>query len=137
MTITDFRSPQNLRPAVRAELAAAGPVEPSSSPDLAPGPTLSPQDARADQFRRRRTPELVNEVRSLYRQGENYARIARVISVAPDTARRWLDPKYDIWRRRYAAVIGAYRSEGEGDVPTLAFVPGVVITGRYRMKPPS
>jgi hypothetical protein len=46
-------------------LAAAGPVEPSSSPGLAPGPTLS---------------------------------------------------------------------TGNSDVPTLAFVPGIVITGRYRMR---
>ncbi|WP_162918587.1 hypothetical protein [Taklimakanibacter deserti] len=137
MTITIFPSPQIPRPAVRDELAAAGPVEPSSSPDMAPGPTLSPQGARADQFRRRRTSELVSQARHLYRRGDNYAGIARVVAVTPDTARRWLDPDYDLRRRRYAAVIGAYRPEDEADVPTLAFVPGVVITGRYRMKRPS
>jgi len=76
-------------------------------------------------------------MRHLYRRGDNYARIARVVAVTHDTARRWLDPDYDLRRRRYAAVIGACRPEGEGGVPTLAFVPGVVITGRYRMEPPS
>lgn len=137
MAIPDFPSSQISRPAVRAELTAAGPVEPSSSPDLAPGPTFSPHDSRGDHFRNRKTPELVSQVRRLYRHGENYARIARVIAVTPDTARRWLDPDYDLRRRRYAAVIGAYRHEGEGDMPTLAFVPGIIVTGRYRMKPPS
>lgn len=137
MAITNFPSPQISRPAVRAELTAAGPVEPSSSPDLAPGPTLSPHDSRSDHICRRKTPELVSEVRRLYRRGENYARIARVIAVTSDTARRWLDPDYDLRRRRYAAVIGAYRPESDGDMPTLAFVPGIIVTGRYRMKPPS
>lgn len=137
MTIANFPSSQISRPAVRAELTAAGPVEPSSSPDLAPGPTLSPRDLRSDHFCRRKTSELVSQVRRLYRYGENYARIARAVAVTPDTARRWLDPDYDLRRRRYAAVIGAYRTEGDGDMPTLAFVPGIVVTGRYRMKPPS
>lgn len=73
MTSDDFPSPQNLRPAARDMLAAAGPVEPSSSPGLAPGPTLS-------------------------------------YPVSLESAER---------------------------VPTLAFIPGIVITGRYRMRMPS
>lgn len=137
MTIVDFPLPQDTRPAARDDLAAAGPVEPSSSPDLAPGPTLSRQPPpRGGYFLRRRTPELVGEARRLYRYGENYARIARAIAVAPDTARRWLDPGYDVQRRRQA-VIAAWGQEGGGDVPTLAFVPGIVVSGRYRMRPPS
>jgi hypothetical protein len=79
----------------------------------------------------------VSEVRRLYRHGANYSHIARAVAVTPDTARRWLDPDYDMRRRRYAAAAAASRAEGEGDVPTLAFVPGILITGRYRMRPPS
>jgi hypothetical protein len=77
----------------------------------------------------------VSEARRLYRRGENYSHIARAIAVTPDTARRWLDPEYDIRRRRHYAP--AARPEGEGNVPTLPFVPGILITGRYRMRPPS
>jgi hypothetical protein len=134
MMINNFLAVQDLRPAARDELAAAGPVEPSSSPDQAPGPTLSAR-SRDDYFRRRKTPGLVNEVRRLYRSGENYSRIARTIAVTPDTARRWLDPDYDMSRRRHAGAL--QQSESGGNVPTLPFVPGIVITGRYRMRPPS
>jgi hypothetical protein len=136
MTISDFLDPQNVRPAARDDLAAAGPVEPSSSPGLAPGPTLTaPATTCGEYFRRRKTPALVGEVRRLYRGGENYAGIARGMAVASDTARRWLDPDYDLHRRRRAAV--AALSVGDADVPTLAFVPGIVISGRYRMHTPS
>ena len=83
---------QDLRPAARDDLAAAGPVEPSPSPDMAPGPT--PCAAAAD-----------------YAAGE--------------------------LRRRYVAAVLIWRSHGEGAVPTLAFVPGIEITGRYRMRQPS
>ena len=125
------------RPAARVDLAAAGPVEPSSSLVLAPGPTLSPSPgARADGFGSRKTPELLHAARRLHREGENYARIARAIAVAPDTARRWLDADYDMRRRRYAAAHSACRPEYAVDMPTLAFVPGLVVTGRYRMQPP-
>jgi hypothetical protein len=55
-----------------------------------------------------------------------------VIAVTPDTARRWLDPSYDLYRRRPAAA--ALPPHGETDVPTLAFVPGILVTGRYRMR---
>lgn len=122
-------------PAARDDLAAAGPVEPSSSPDLAPGPTLLPPSTCAVYFRRRKTHALVNEVRRLYRRGENYSHIARAIAVTPDTARRWLDPDYDMARRRYAMALG--QPENSSGVPTLAYVPGLIITGRYRMKSPA
>jgi hypothetical protein len=137
MVINDFPSAQDVRPVAREKLAAAGPVEPSSSPGRAPGPTFS-QSAKysGEHFRRRRTPALVGEVRRLYREGENYSGIARAIAVTRDTARRWLDPDYDLHRSRHAAT-AVLRPEGEGDVPTLAFIPGIVITGRYRMRTPS
>jgi hypothetical protein len=136
MTTIDSPMPPNLRPAARDGLAAAGPVEPSSSPDLAPGPTFSPPPgSRAQYFRNRKTPELVSEVRRLYRRGETYSHIARAIAVAPDTARRWLDPDYA--GQRICRAVATFGPEGEGDVPTLPFVPGIVITGRYRMQPPS
>jgi hypothetical protein len=122
-----------MQPAVRDELAAAGPVEPSSSPDLAPGPTF-PAKSSVGYFRRRKTAELVSEVRRRYRSGENYSHIARAIAVTPDTARRWLDPEYDQSRRHRSAI--TRQPDGEGSVPTLPFVPGIVITGRYRMTPP-
>lgn len=135
MVIIDLPLTPHSEPAARDDLAAAGPVEPSSSPDLAPGPTFSPLSTRADCFRRRKTTGLVNEVRRLYRRGETYSHIARAIAVTPDTARRWLDPDYDMTRRRYTLALG---QPGNGsDVPTLAFVPGLVITGRYRMKSPA
>ena len=137
MAISDFPSPRNVRPAAREKLAAAGPVEPSSSPGLAPGPTLSPLTRSCGEHSRHRwTPDLVCEVRRLYRGGENYSAIARAIAVAPDTVRRWLDPDYDLHRCRHTA-IAAWPPEGEADVPTLAFVAGIIITGRYRMRTPS
>src|SRR5689334_17119019 len=92
------------RSAARDTLAAAGPVEPLPSPELAPGPTLSPagRKTRADYFVTRRTPALVNQARTLYRRGERYAAIARALGITPDTARRWLDPGYDQQRRNRA-----------------------------------
>jgi hypothetical protein len=134
MMIDDLPPAPNSRPAARDDLAAAGPVEPFPSPDLAPGPTFSPLP-RADYFRPRKTSDLVSQVRHLYRSGENYSRIARAVAVAPDTARRWLDPGYDMARRRYAMAL--HQPESEDSVPTLAFVPGILITGRYRMRPPT
>jgi hypothetical protein len=102
---------------------------------LAPGPTLPASASTCGEyFRRRKTPALLGEVRRLYRGGENYARIARGMAVASDTARRWLDPDYDLHRRRRAAI--AALRVGDADVPTLAFVPGIVISGRYRMRTP-
>jgi hypothetical protein len=89
MVIGDFHSPQDMRPAARDELAAAGPVEPSSSPGVAPGPTFFFPTKSC---------------------GEYFHCHARIAGLAP---------------------------EGDADVPTLAFVPGIVITGRYRMRPPS
>ena len=126
------------QPAAREILAAAGPVEPHPSPELAPGPSLSPpaRKTRADYFYTRRTPALVNQARSLYRRGERYAAIARALSVNPDTVRRWLDPDYDQMRRSRAG----QRSEcdelaaEEALLPTLPYVPGITISGRYRMK---
>jgi hypothetical protein len=136
MATSDFPFLRNVRPAARDQLAAAGPVEPSSSPGLAPGPTPSlPAGASSGYFRRRRTPDLVGEARRLYRGGENYSGIARAIAVAPDTARRWLDPDYDLNRRR--AAIAALSLEAQTDVPTLAFVPGILVSGRYRMREPT
>jgi hypothetical protein len=38
-------------------------------------------------------------------------------------------------RRRYAMAL--HQPENEDSVPTLAFVPRIVITGRYRMRPPA
>jgi hypothetical protein len=92
MTSIALSPQQTPRPAARDDLAAAGPVEPSSSPDLAPGPTFSSASRRYDSA----------------------------------------DP-----RRRFVAAIIVWRTEGEGAVPTLAFVPGIVVTGRYRMQPRS
>lgn len=134
MTINDLPPAPNSQPAARDDLAAAGPVEPSPSPDLAPGPTFS-HTPRAGYFRRRKTSDLVSQVRHLYRRGENYSRIGRAVAVAPDTARRWLDPDYDMARRRHAITL--HQPESEDGVPTLAFVPGIIITGRYRMRPPA
>lgn len=136
VTITEI--PPNLRPAARVTLAAAGPVEPPPSPELAPGPPPSSplRRTRADYFHTRRTPALVNQARSLYRRGERYATIARALQVNPDTVRRWLDPDYDQMRRSH--VIQRSESEmlaaEEALLPTLPFVPGITISGRYRMK---
>jgi hypothetical protein len=136
--ITDV--PPDLRPAARETLAAAGPVEPPPSPELAPGPPPSfpARKSRADYFHLRRTPALVNQARSLYRRGERYATIARALGVNPDTVRRWLDPDYD--RMRRSRVVHRSESEElaaeEELLPTLPYVPGITITGRYRMKRP-
>lgn len=134
--------PSDFEPAVGALLAAAGPVEPSASPDLAPGPTLQPatRKTRADYFHCRRTPALLNLGRTLYRRGESYSAIARALGISPDTARRWIDPEYDATRRSRAAQSSRHppgELMDEADLPTLPFVPGLVITGRYRMRPPA
>jgi hypothetical protein len=73
---------------------------------------------------------LVRQVRLLYRRGENRRAIARALGIASDTARRWLDPDYQHQRSFRCAV-----SE-EPELPTLPFVPGVVVSGRYRMQEP-
>lgn len=130
--------PSNPQSAAREILAAAGPVEPLSSPELAPGPSLFPcaRKTRADYFQKRRTPALVNQARSLYRRGERYATIARALGVNPDTIRRWLDPDYDQMRRS-RAVQHSDADElaaEEALLPTLPYVPGITISGRYRMK---
>lgn len=124
----------------RVTLAAAGPVEPPPSPELAPGPPhpLPARKTRADYFHLRRTPALVNQARSLYRRGERYAAIARALAVNPDTVRRWLDPDYDHMRRS-RVVHRTEREElaaEEAPLPTLPYVPGITISGRYRMKRP-
>ena len=130
------------RPAAEAMLAAAGPVEPSASPDMAPGPTLHKEARKthADYFGGRKTQSLVNQVRTLYRRGETFSSIARALAIAPDTARRWLDPEYDYLRRhnRDVPVPGhVLDSSMDADMfPTLPFIPGITISGRYRMKPP-
>jgi hypothetical protein len=106
----DFPRSQDMRPAARDQLAAAGPVEPSSSPGVAPGPTFSlPTTSSDEQAGHRKTAEF-----------EDHAGIAGAILIASDIAWRWLDPP-----------------AGEGNVPTLVFVPGIVISGRYRMLSPS
>lgn len=136
--IADF--PPDSRPAAREKLAAAGPVEPLTSPELAPGPSSFPpaRKTRADYFQKRRTPALVNQARSLYRRGERHAAIARALAVNPDTIRRWLDPDYDQMRRSRVV----QRSESAelaaewALLPTLPYVPGIIISGRYRMKQP-
>ena len=133
-------SPQDFRPAARCVFAAAGPVEPSLSPDLAPGPTLfnPARKSRADYFHSRKTQALVNQGRALYRRGENYSAIARALGITPDTARRWLDPDYDAKRRSRAMHLAAKAEGAMADdpaLPTLAFVPGITISGHYRMKP--
>ena len=131
----------DLRPAARSALAAAGPVEPSPSPDLAPGPTLSSpaRKSRADYFRSRKTQGLVNQARTLYRRGENYSSIARALGVTPDTARRWLDPDYDARRRSRTVQLATSTEEATADdanLPTVPFIPGLIVSGRYRMKNP-
>lgn len=127
--------------AAREMLAAAGPVEPHPSPELAPGPTLSASmhKTRAEYFFSRKTPALVNQVRTLYRRGESYSAIGRAIGVSPDTVRRWIDPDYDQKRRGRTGRNIPQGEEPAADadgVPTLAFVPGLTISGRYRMKRP-
>lgn len=127
----------DFRPAAGETLAAAGPVEPPPSPELAPGPTRS--KSRADYFYTRKTPALVNQVRALYRRGERHAAIARAIGVSPDTVHRWLDPDYDLKRRSRAAQTGTRDGEEvleDALLPTLPYVPGITISGRYRMKRP-
>jgi hypothetical protein len=42
----------------------------------------------------------------------------------------------EVRRRRFAAALRASRLLETGEMPTLAFVPGIAITGRYRMQPP-
>ena len=112
MVINECPSPQEARPAARDQLAAAGPVEPSSSPGLAPGPTFFlPLRSCDGHFPHRKTPVL---------DDENHACVVGTITVSPDLAWCWLHSR-----------------EGEASVPTLAFVPGIIITGRYRMHPPS
>jgi hypothetical protein len=129
----------DFRPAARDTLAAAGPVEPSPSPDLAPGPHISgpSQKSRGNYFCSRKTEALANQARELHRRGENYSAISRALGITPDTARRWLHPDYDTKRRRPAYLGAKARGMTEDDpaVPTLPFVPGVIISGRYRMKP--
>jgi hypothetical protein len=136
-------SPQSeFRPAAEAMLAAAGPVEPSASPDLAPGPTLHKEARKthADYFGGRRTQSLVNQVRALYRRGETFSSIARALAITPDTARRWLDPEYDCLRRHNRFTPSpSHVSDSSMDAdmfPTLPFIPGITISGRYRMKRP-
>lgn len=127
----------DFRPAARETLAAAGPVEPLPSAELAPGPTRS--KSRADYFYSRKTPALVNQVRTLYRRGERHAAIARAIGVTPDTVHRWLDPDYDLKRRSRVGKTRACEEEKVADdalLPTLPYIPGIVISGRYRMKRP-
>jgi hypothetical protein len=131
---------QDFESAVRGVLAAAGPVEPSRSPDQAPGPTLSgsARKSRANCFANRKTQALVNQGRALHRRGENYSAIARALGVARDTARRWLDPEYAGHRRSRATPPppGAEATmAGEPALPTLPYIPGITISGRYRMKP--
>ena len=92
---------------------------------------------RADYFSCRKTQALLNQGRTLYRRGESYSAIARALGVSPDTARRWIDPEYDA-RRRSCAPLSTRQASAEADeamFPTLPFVPGLIITGRYRMKP--
>jgi hypothetical protein len=123
MAGSDFPPPQQMRPAARENLAAAGPVEPSSSRGLAPGPTFSlPASLCGESCRRRESPPLAGAGWRLC-GGEN-------------TARRRFDPVYDLYRRHLAA-IRAMPWEGDAEVLTLAFVPGITITGRYRMLRPS
>ncbi|QIG49553.1 hypothetical protein G5V57_18655 [Nordella sp. HKS 07] len=127
--------------AARVTLAAAGPVEPQPSPELAPGPTLSSsaRKTRAQYFSRRKTPALVNQVRTLYRRGERFSAIARALAVNPDTVRRWLDPEYEDQRRsrtRRTIQDENVLANEEGMLPTLPFVPGITVSGRYRMKRP-
>ena len=130
------------KPAAKAMLAAAGPVEPSASPDMAPGPTHHKEvrKTRADYFGSRRTQSLVNQVRTLYRRGETFSSIARALAITPDTARRWLDPEYDDLRRHNrGSPSPSHVSDGSQDAdmfPTLPFIPGITISGRYRMKSP-
>jgi hypothetical protein len=50
----------------------------------------------------------------------NHARIVGAVAVGPAAAWCWL-----------------HSLAGETSVPTLAFVPGIIISGRYRMCPPS
>lgn len=140
MMSIDPITPQDFGPAARCALAAAGPVEPSPSPDTAPGPTPSSpvRKPRADYFRSRKTQALVNQGRALYRRGENYSAIARALGITPDTARRWLDPDYDATRRSRAVHLAANAEGTMADdpaLPTLAFVPNITVSGRYRMKP--
>jgi hypothetical protein len=140
MSSTVTTVPSDLRPAAGETLAAVGPVEPPPSPELAPGPppSLPARKTRTDYFHLRRTPALVNQARSLYRRGERYATIARALGVNPDTVRRWLDPDYD--RMRRSRVVHRSESEElaaeEALLPTLPYVPGITISGRYRMKRP-
>lgn len=127
----------DFRPAARETLAAAGPVESLPSPELAPGPTRS--KSRADYFYKRKTPALVNQVRALSRRGERHAAIARAIGVSPDTVHRWLDPDYDLKRRSRIGRATACEGDTVADdalLPTLPYIPGIVISGRYRMKRP-
>ncbi|WP_119392736.1 helix-turn-helix domain-containing protein [Taklimakanibacter lacteus] len=132
--------PTDFKPAAGALLAAAGPVEPSSSPDMAPGPTFHPamRKTRADYFQCRKTRSRLNLGRTLYRRGESYSAIARALGITPDTARRWVDTEYDAKRRCAAQLNRQPPAEvmDEADLPTLPFVPGLMITGRYCMKPP-
>jgi hypothetical protein len=138
MTQPDNSFSPEFRPVAGAGLAAAGPVEPSASPDPAPGPTLQAvRKTRADYFSCRKTQALLNQGRTLYRRGESYSAIARALGVSPDTARRWIDPEYDA-RRRSCAPLSTRQASAEADeamFPTLPFVPDLIITGRYRMKP--
>jgi hypothetical protein len=140
MMSNDPLNPQDFAPAVRGVLAAAGPVEPSPSPDLAPGPTLSgpARKSRTNCFANRKTQALVDRGRSLQRRGKNYSAIALALGVARDTARRWLDPGYAGHRRSHdkpppPAAEGTMA--GEPALPTLPYIPGITISGRYRMKP--
>jgi hypothetical protein len=140
--MTQFHPQKEFRPAAEAMLAAAGPVEPSASPDMAPGPTLHKEARKthADYFGGRKTQNLVNQVRTLYRRGETFSSIARALAIAPDTARRWLDPEYDYQRRhnRYSPSPNYVSGDSTDDdtLPTLPFIPGITISGRYRMKRP-
>jgi hypothetical protein len=112
MTTSDCPFPQEMRPAARVKLAAAGPVEPSSSPGLAPGPTFFLPPRPCDHHCADREAPVLGS--------RSHARIVETIAVEPAAAWCWL-----------------HSLAGEANVPTLAFVPGIIISGRYRMCPPS
>jgi hypothetical protein len=76
-------------------------------------------------------------------KGMLWKEIAAHFGVDPDTAHRWADPSYhakrlakDYRRKRSARAkfVTVYDETVSGpSFPTLAYVPGIVVTGRYQM----
>lgn len=70
-------------------------------------------------------PELIQRARALYQECNSYRAVARTMNINRDTVKRWVNPDAIVT----PPVVAVQRSS----LPTLAFVPHIVIEGRYTM----